>query len=51
MGEEVDWVEVGEGASAPYDGYIDCIVREALTVGINSLVEDRAIVVKRNEEP
>ena len=43
-GEEVDWAEVG--ATAPYDGCYDCVVREVLHAGIESLVASGHLQVR-----
>lgn len=40
--EEVLWPE---GMTAPFDGCDDCVVREVLTVGIQSLIDAGAITV------
>ena len=42
-GEDVDWAELG--AVAPYCGCTDCDIREALTFGINDLIEKGDIIV------
>ena len=43
-GEDVDWAEIG--AMAEFDGCEDCIVREVLNAGLESLLRQGAIEIK-----
>lgn len=47
-GEDVDWADTP--AVAPFCGCTDCLVREVLSAGITSLVEQGALTVADTRE-